>query len=61
LNNFATTEAEIVTMAMRLAGAGSTVGLSEAEILGLSTTLSSLGIEAEAGKWNCPVAWKQAS
>lgn len=48
-NNFATTEEEIVTMAMRLAGAGSTIGLSEAEILGLSTTLSSLGIEAEAG------------
>ena len=48
-------------MAMRLAGAGSTIGLSEAEILGLSTTLSSLGIEAEAGKHNCPVAWKQAS
>lgn len=48
-NNFATTEAEIVNMALRLAGAGSQIGLSEADILGLSAALSSVGIEAEAG------------
>lgn len=48
-NNLATTEADIVSMAMRLAGAGSQVGLSEAQILGLSGALSSVGIEAEAG------------
>ncbi|UJF15058.1 phage tail tape measure protein [Jeotgalibaca sp. MA1X17-3] len=48
-NNFATTEGEIVAMALRLAGAGSQIGLSESDILGLSTALSSVGIEAEAG------------
>ncbi|HIX42799.1 MAG TPA: phage tail tape measure protein [Candidatus Kurthia intestinigallinarum] len=48
-NNFATTESEIVNMAMRLAGAGTIVGMSEPDILGLSAALSSVGIEAEAG------------
>lgn len=48
-NNFATTEKEIVDMSLRLAGAGHQVGMSEAQILGLSTALSSVGIEAEAG------------
>ncbi len=48
-NTFATTEAEIVGMAMRLAGAGHQVGMSEADILGFSAALSSVGIEAEAG------------
>lgn len=48
-NNFATTEQDIVNMAMRLAGAGSQVGFSEGEILGLATALSSVGIEAEMG------------
>lgn len=48
-NNLATTEADIVSMAMRLAGAGAQVGMTEAEILALSGALSSVGIEAEAG------------
>lgn len=48
-NNFATTESEISDMALRLAGAGTTVGLTEPDILGLATALSSLGIEAESG------------
>lgn len=48
-NNFATTESDIVDMAMRLAGAGKQVGLSEGQVLGLSTALSSVGIEAEMG------------
>jgi len=48
-NNFATTESEIMGMAMRLAGAGAQVGMSEADILGLSTALTSVGIEAEMG------------
>ena len=48
-NNSATTEADIAAMALRLAGAGKQAGMSEAEILGYATTLSSLGIEAEAG------------
>lgn len=48
-NNLATTEQEIVSMALRIAGAGNQVGLSEAQILSFAATLSSLGIEAEAG------------
>lgn len=48
-NNFATTESEISDMALRLAGAGTTVGLTEPDILGLAAALSSLGIEAESG------------
>ncbi len=48
-NNFATTEAEIVGMSMRIAGAGNQIGLSNGEILAFATTLSSLGIEVEAG------------
>ena len=45
----ATTEADIVAMGMRLAGAGAQVGMSEADIMGLSAALSSVGIEAEMG------------
>lgn len=48
-NNFATTEADIVSMATRLASSGSLVGLSEAQIMGIATAMSSVGIEAEAG------------
>lgn len=48
-NNYATTERDIVAMASRLAGAGKQVGLTEGEVLGLSTALSSVGIEADAG------------
>ena len=48
-NNFATTEADIMTMATRLSAAGTQVGMSESDILGLATALSSVGVEAEAG------------
>lgn len=48
-NNFATTEADISHMAMRIAGAGKQIGMTEADVLGLATALSSMGIEAEAG------------
>lgn len=48
-NNFATTETEISEMALRLAGAGSQIGLSEADIVGLAAALSSVGVEAEMG------------
>jgi TP901 family phage tail tape measure protein len=48
-NNSATTEAEIAAMALRLAGAGEQIGMSESEILGIAAALSSVGIEAEAG------------
>lgn len=43
-NNYATTEADILSMSMRLAGAGKQVGLSEAEVFGFATALSSVGI-----------------
>lgn len=48
-NNFATTESDIVMMTNRLASAGTLAGLTNQEILGLSTAMSSVGIEAEAG------------
>lgn len=48
-NNLATTESEITEMGLRLAGAGSQVGMTEAQILGLAGAISSVGIEADAG------------
>lgn len=48
-NNSATTESDIVNMAMRLAGAGKQIGLTETEILGFASALSSVGITAEMG------------
>lgn len=48
-NNMATTESEVVSMAMRFASAGKQAGLSEAQILGMSGAMSSLGIKAEMG------------
>ena len=48
-NNAATTEADIMNMAMRIAGAGTSAGMSVTDVMALSTTLSSLGINAEAG------------
>lgn len=48
-NNMATTESEIVDMSMRLAAQGSQVGMTESDIMALSASMSSLGIESEAG------------
>jgi len=48
-NNSATTESEIVTMALRLAGAGKQLGLTEADVMGVAAAMSSLGIESEMG------------
>ena len=48
-NHFATTEADIVSMATNLAATGDLVGLSESQILALATAMSSVGIEAEKG------------
>lgn len=48
-NNSATTEADIVNMATRIAAAGSQVGMTSQDILGLSAALASTGMEAEAG------------
>ncbi|MDR0924297.1 MAG: phage tail tape measure protein, partial [Hungatella sp.] len=48
-NHMATTESDIVGMAMRLAGAGTQVKMNEADIMGFAAALSSVGIEAEMG------------
>lgn len=47
-NDFPTTESEIANFAKRLAGAGSVVGASTADIVGLSAALPSLGLRQEA-------------
>ena len=48
-NNFATDEASIIAMSTRLASAGTIAGLSSTDILALAASMSSVGIEAEAG------------
>ncbi|WP_102157808.1 phage tail tape measure protein [Zhihengliuella halotolerans] len=48
-NNSATTEADILNMAQRIAGAGATVGATEGDVLALSATLASMGVKAELG------------
>lgn len=48
-------------MSLRLAGAGTQIGLSESDIMGLSAALSSVGIRAEMGRSNCPATWEQAA
>ena len=48
-SEFATTESEIQEMSLRLAAAGTHIGLSAAEITGFSAALTSLAINAEAG------------
>ncbi|OAB31748.1 hypothetical protein PMSD_18355 [Paenibacillus macquariensis subsp. defensor] len=48
-NNLATTESEITQMALRLAGSGHQIGMTEAQILSFAGALSSVGIEAESG------------
>ena len=48
-NNSATTEAEIVNMATRLAAAGKQANLTESDIFAIASTMTSVGVEAEAG------------
>lgn len=48
-NKFAGTEREILEMGLRIAGAGEIAGLTEGQILGIATALTSVGVEAEAG------------
>ena len=48
-NHSATTEADIASMALRLGRTGTVVGISAQDVLGYSSALSSLGIDAEAG------------
>lgn len=48
-NNMATTESETSALAQRFASAGTAAGMSQADILGMSGALSSLGVKAEMG------------
>lgn len=56
-NNFATTEAEIVTYGLYLAGTGTKAGLTAAEILAVGTAASAAGIQAEAGGTAIQKVW----
>lgn len=48
-NNYATTERNIADMSQTIAAAGSIAGMSEADILGISAAVTSLGISAQNG------------
>lgn len=48
-NNFATTEQEIVDVAESLAAAGNLASMSEADIMGISAAMSSVGLTADSG------------
>lgn len=48
-NKGASTEADIVQMALRIAGAGKQVGLTAPQILSVGAALANVGLEAEAG------------
>ena len=49
MNNFATSESQIVEMGMRLAGSANQLGMTEAETMSLAAAMSSLGLTAEMG------------
>lgn len=48
-NNYATTEQKITEMAQGIAASASLAGMSEADMVALSTAVTSLGIETQAG------------
>jgi TP901 family phage tail tape measure protein len=48
-NKGAATESEIAEFGLRIAGAGKLAGLAESEILAIGESMSSVGVEAEAG------------
>lgn len=48
-NNYATTEQKITEMSQGIAASASLAGMSEADMLGLSAAVSSLGIETQMG------------
>jgi TP901 family phage tail tape measure protein len=48
-NTGASTEAEILELAQRIAGAGHLIGLSEDEVLGFAAAMADVGINAELG------------
>ena len=59
-NNVAATETEISNMALRLAGMGKMLNMSESDVIALSASMSSLGIRAEMGNITlyCPLMKK---
>lgn len=48
-NNSAATESQIAEFAMRLSGAAASAGFTQAQILGISAAMASVGLNAEAG------------
>lgn len=60
-NNMAAQESEISNFMLRLSGTGTTVGLAEKDIVALSAAMAGVGINAEAGKQNCPVIEKSVA
>ena len=48
-NKGASTESQITDMAQRVAGAGTTIGATEQDVLGLSAAMANLGIQSELG------------
>jgi TP901 family phage tail tape measure protein len=58
-NKGASTEAEILSMAQRMAGAAKIIGLTEAEVLSMSSALASVGIRAEMGGSAIARVWLQ--
>lgn len=48
-NDGASTEAQILSMSERIAGAGNAIGMSQGQVLAFASALSSVGIEAEMG------------
>lgn len=48
-NAGASTESDIVSMGLRIAGAGTQVGMTNAQVLGFASALASVGLDAEAG------------
>lgn len=48
-NNFATTEADIVSMGTNMASAGELANFTEPQIMAMAAAISSVGIEADAG------------
>ena len=47
-------ESEIMNFSQRLSGTGTTVGMAEKDIVALGAAMAGVGINAEAGKHNCP-------
>lgn len=58
-NTTASTEADIVSLTQRLAGAAALVGISEADVLAYAAAMSSVGIEAEAGGTALSKVWRE--